>query len=186
MRDFELIRSRRRGLGLEVKSDGRVIVRAPYWMPVAAVRTFVERNRDWIEGRVRLAEERRLRVPAAEPFSEEELRRLVGQARRLITARVAYFAPLVGVSYERIAIRKQHTKWGSSSSRGNLNFNCLLALTPPEVLDYVVVHELCHRKEMNHSPRFWAEIRRVLPDYEASRRWLRENGTALLERLPER
>ena len=67
-----------------------------------------------------------------------------------------------------------------------MNFNCLLSLVPDEVLDYVVVHELCHRKEMNHSPRFWAEVRRVLPDFEASRRWLRDNGGALLERLPEK
>lgn len=57
-----------------------------------------------------------------------------------------------------------------------MNFNCLLMKTPPEVLDYVVVHELCHRKEMNHSPRFWAEVERVLPEYKKARKWLKENG----------
>ena len=93
------------------------------------------------------------------------------------------FAPLVGVTYGRITIRSQHTLWGSCSSKGNLNFNCLLMLTPPEVLDYVVVHELCHRKEMNHSARFRAEVEHVLPDYEIQRKWLRENGTALIFRL---
>ena len=89
----------------------------------------------------------------------------------------------MGVTYGRITIRSQHTLWGSCSSKGNLNFNCLLMLTPPEVLDYVVVHELCHRKEMNHSARFWAEVEHVLSDYEIRRKWLRENGTALISRL---
>ena len=90
----------------------------------------------------------------------------------------------MGVTYGRSTIRSQHTRWGSCSARGNLNFNCLLALTPPEVLDYVVVHELCHRKELNHSPAFWAEAERVLPDYKNRRNWLKENGTALIARLP--
>ena len=108
---------------------------------------------------------------------------LARQARQTIPERVAHFAPLVGVTYGRITIRSQHTLWGSCSSKGNLNFNCLLMLTPPEVLDYVVVHELCHRKEMNHSARFWAEVGRVIPDYEIQRKWLRENGTALISRL---
>ncbi len=96
---------------------------------------------------------------------------------------MAHFAPLVGVSYGRITIRNQRTRWGSCSGKGNLNFNCLLMLAPPEVLDYVVVHELCHRKEMNHSPRFWAEVARVLPDYQQRRRWLKEHGGALVQRM---
>ena len=92
-------------------------------------------------------------------------------------------APLVGVSYGGITIRAQKTRWGSCSSKGNLNFNCLLLLAPAEVLDYVVVHELCHRREMNHSPKFWAEVERVLPDYDARRKWLKENGPGLISRL---
>ena len=120
------------------------------------------------------------RLPA---FSDGQLQALASQARQTVPERVAYFAPLVGVTYGRITIRSQHTLWGSCSSKGNLNFNCLLMLTPPEVLDYVVVHELCHRKEMNHSARFWAEVEHVLPDFENQRKWLRENGTALISRL---
>ena len=89
----------------------------------------------------------------------------------------------MGVSYGRITIRSQHTRWGSCSAKGNLNFNCLLMLTPPEILDYVVVHELCHRKEMNHSARFWAEVARVIPGYEASKNWLKDNGSALIARM---
>lgn len=81
-----------------------------------------------------------------------------------------------------------HTKpaytLGSYSAKGNLNFNCLLMKAPPEVLDYVVVHELCHRLEMNHSPRFWAQVERVLPDYKVSRKWLREHGNELMDLNP--
>ena len=96
---------------------------------------------------------------------------------------MAHYAPLVGVSYGRITIRCQRTRWGSCSSKGNLNFNCLLMLAPPEVLDCIVVHELCHRKEMNHSQRFYAEVLRVMPDYRERYKWLKENGHMLMAML---
>lgn len=100
-------------------------------------------------------------------------------ARQRITLRVEYFAPLVGVTYNRIFIKEQKTRWGSCSSQGNLNFNWRLILAPEEVLNYVVVHELAHRKEMNHSKAFYAIVESVLPDYRQSRKWLRENGQRL-------
>ena len=84
-----------------------------------------------------------------------------------------------------ITIRNQKTRWGSCSSKGNLNFNCLLMLTPPEVIDYVVVHELCHRKEMNHSGAFWAEVEKVLPDYKEQVKWLKENGGQIIGRMKQ-
>ena len=95
-------------------------------------------------------------------------------ARQRITRRVEYFAPLVGVTYNRIFIKEQKTRWGSCSSLGNLNFNWKLILLDEELLDYVVVHELAHRKQMNHSPTFWVEVERVLPDYRERRRRLKE------------
>ena len=88
-----------------------------------------------------------------------------GAARRCIPERVRYYAPKVGVDYCSITIRCQKFRWGSCSGRGNLSFNCLLMLTPPEVIDSVVVHELCHRKEMNHSAAFYAHVLRVFPEY---------------------
>ena len=101
----------------------------------------------------------------------------------MVTERVQFYAPLIGVTYNQIAIRAQHTRWGSCSSKGNLNFNCLLALVPPEVLDYVVVHELCHRKELNHSDRFWNEVGKILPDYKDRKKWLKDNGSNLIARI---
>ena len=101
----------------------------------------------------------------------------------VIPDRVRHFAPMVGVTYGRITIRNQRSRWGSCSGKGNLNFNCLLMLTPSFCLDYVVVHELCHRLEMNHSPAFWAQVERVLPDYRKSRDWLKEHEKELIGRL---
>ena len=94
-----------------------------------------------------------------------------------------YFSKRIGVDYGRITIRNQKTRWGSCSSKGNLNFNCLLMLTPPEVIDYVVVHELCHRKEMNHSKKFWAEVEKVIPNYRDSEKWLKNEGSKITGRL---
>ena len=88
------------------------------------------------------------------------------------------------VTFGRITIRSQHSRWGSCSASGNLNFNCLLMLAPEAVRDYVIVHELCHRKVMNHSPGFWKEVGAVLPSFQTHRRWLKENGASLLARLP--
>ena len=176
---YRVIRSSRRTISVQITLSGEVLVRCPQRMSNADIRRFVESKSDWIEKHL----EKRTAAARLPVFTDEQLQMLARQARQTVPERVAYFAPLVGVTYGRITIRSQHTLWGSCSSKGNLNFNCLLMLTPPEVLDYVVVHELCHRKEMNHSARFWAEVGRVLPDYEIRRKWLRENGTALIFRL---
>jgi predicted metal-dependent hydrolase len=95
------------------------------------------------------------------------------QARILIHSRLEYFAPLCEVNYKRVAIRNQRRRWGSCSSSGNLNFNYRLLFLPLELADYVIVHELCHLKEMNHSSAFWKEVAKVLPDYERLERELK-------------
>ena len=176
--EYQLIRSDRKTIALQIRPDGELIVRAPRRISAAAIERFVADKRGWIEKHLPKKQER---LPK---FTQEEIRALARKALEVIPERVAYFAPLVGVTYGGITIRNQHTRWGSCSSKGNLNFNCLLMLTPDHVIDYVVVHELCHRLEMNHSARFWAEMERILPDYQKSLKWLKENGTALIGRLP--
>ena len=178
---LEVIRSRRKTVSLEIRRDLTVVVRAPWHMSDQAIRSFLRDKQTWIEGHLAQAMERRREL--LPPFTEGQLLELKQQATRAIPARVAWFAPAVGVSYGRVAIGRQISRWGSCSAVGNLNFNCLLMLCPPEVLDYVVVHELCHRKHMNHSRAFWAEVERVLPDYQMRRNWLKEHGGALVERL---
>ena len=115
----------------------------------------------------------------------DKIKALADQALKIIPARVEYFARIIGVTYGNITIRNQKTRWGSCSSKGNLNFNCLLMLAPPEVLDYVVVHELCHRKQMNHSKEFWAEVEKAFPDYKKSIKWLKEEGSQIMYMVTE-
>ena len=107
-------------------------------------------------------------------------RQLRERAKSVLAQRVAYFAQQIGVTYGKITVRDQKTRWGSCSQAGNLNFNFRLILAPPEVLDYVVVHELCHRRQMNHSARFWQEVAQVLPDYRERKAWLAKNGWRLM------
>lgn len=178
---MDIIRSKRKTLAIEITRDARILVRAPYRMKNIEIQRFVKEKREWIEKNLRLMKEKQRNQPI-EPFTIEEIKQLAERAREKISQRVSYYAPVVGVTYGRIAIKNQKTRWGSCSRKGNLNFNCLLMLAPEEVLDYVVVHELCHRKEMNHSKRFWNEVERVLPNYKEQEKWLKENGERIMRR----
>lgn len=180
--EINVIRSARKTLSLEVRPNGEILVRAPYYARNAEIERFVREHGSWIDKQLARVEAAALRP--CDKLTSEELKELASQACRLLPERVRYYAPLLGVNYGRITIRNQRTRWGSCSSKGNLNFNCLLMLTPSEVMDYVVVHELCHRIEMNHSPRFWALVESVLPDYKTRRKWLKDHGAELMARNP--
>ena len=169
-------------MAAEIKG-GKLIVRAPLFATDGEIQRFLEKNKKWVDFHLAKAQEREEKKQTVRKLSENEIRALAEKAMREIPPRVAHYAPLVGVTYGRITIRNQRTKWGSCSSKGNLNFNCLLMLAPPEVLDCIVVHELCHRKEMNHSQRFYAEVLRVMPDYRERYKWLKENGHMLMAML---
>ena len=175
---YQLIRSERKTVSLQITQEGELVVRAPKRMAKAEIDRFVESKRGWIE---KHAQNREQDVPK---MTEAEFDTLVRHALEVIPEVVARFAPVVGVTYGRITIRNQRTRWGSCSAQGNLNFNCVLMRAPDDVVEYVVVHELCHRKEMNHGPKFWTEVERVLPNYRESRKWLSVNGSALIRSLP--
>lgn len=176
-------RSRRRSIVLSVNSKAEVILKVPYRTTNAEINRILFERQDWIRTHVARVRSARASAGTLAPLTDEELRQLSHQAAQDIPLRVAMYAERIGVSYGRITIRHQRTRWGSCSTKGNLNFNCLLMLTPPEVIDYVIVHELCHRKEMNHSARFWALVAAVLPDYAQQKRWLREHGGVIIGRL---
>ena len=177
-----IIRSNRRSLGLEVNTEG-LIVRAPIIATDAEINSFVSEHKAWIEKSLKKVAEKQKALENLEPLTMEDIRALADKALKVIPERVRYYAPKVGVTYGRITIRNQRSRWGSCSAKGNLNFNCLLMLTPPEVIDSVVVHELCHRREMNHSDRFYAEVLRVFPEYWKWDKWLKENGSTLMKRM---
>ena len=168
-------------MALQITRDLRVIVRAPYGVPQEMIDRFVADHMQWISEHQARMEKQMQSGP--EKLSSEQLHVLADQASADFPARLKKYAPLVGVSYGKVTIRNQKTRWGSCSNQGNLNFNCLLMLCPEEVRDYVVVHELCHRKEMNHSPAFWALVEKVLPDYKIQLAWLKEHGAKLIEKL---
>ena len=176
---YEIIRSDRKTLALEIR-QGRLVVRAPRRASAAAIEDMIRSHARWIETNLARERARAERARACGRLTEARLAELAEQARRTIPQRAAYYAPLVGVTYGRVTIRTQRSKWGSCSAKGNLSFNCLLMLAPPRVLDSVVVHELCHRLRMDHSARFYAEVLRVMPDYREQYGWLKENGGVLM------
>lgn len=178
--DVEVRRSNRKTMSIEVTKEAKVLVRAPYRMPLFEIQRFVNEKADWIEKHVQKMLEKQQEQVEQRSLTTEQIQKLAEQALEVIPKRVAYYAQIIGVTYGRITIRNQKTRWGSCSAKGNLNFNCLLMLTPLEIIDYVVVHELCHRKEMNHSNRFWNEVEKVLPDYKERRKWLKENGERII------
>ena len=177
---YRVIKSDRKTVALQIKS-GEVIVRAPRAMRQEEIASFVARHEDWIRKKLATVK----KEPSGPPLTEEGVRFLTERARAIIPPRVKYYAALVGVDYNRVTIRHQKSKWGSCSGKKNLNFNCLLLLMPIEVMDSVIVHELCHLKHMNHSKEFYNEVLRVYPDYKKHDRWLKQNGSGIMRRLPQ-
>lgn len=183
--DIKIIRSKRKTVSLQIDENLQITLRAPLRMSDREIRRFIEEKTPWIENHLQKVKDRKeeTRVEPEDMLTVEDIRALAKEAVSHIPERVRFYADKIGVSYGRITIRNQKSRWGSCSSRGNLNFNCLLMLTPPEIIDYVVVHELCHRLEMNHSKRFWAEVEKVLPDYRKREKWLKNEGEKIMRRM---
>ena len=185
MNDLQVnvIYSKRRSVAIELRMDG-IYVRAPKGMSYGEINAFLNEKRGWIEKHWVKMQARKNVLEQLPPFTIDEIRELADKALIIIPEKLKKYAPLVGVDYGRVAIRNQRSRWGSCSGKGNLNFNCLLMLFPDEVIDYIVVHELCHRKHMNHSADFYAEVERVFPEYRKCQKWLKENGGFYLSRIP--
>lgn len=182
--DVEVIRSNRKTLAIYVNPDLSVTVRAPLRASKEYIEQILQEKKSWINKQIEQIKRKKAQCETQniEQLTYEEIKNLADKALEYIPKRVSYYAKLVGVDYGRITIRNQKTRWGSCSSKGNLNFNCLLMLAPPKVIDYVVVHELCHRKEMNHSKAFWNEVEKVIPDYRQSVKWLKDEGMLIAQR----
>ena len=178
---YEIIRSKRKTMSLEIKADGRVVVRAPLRLSMTRIRRFVQEKEVWIAKNLEKIEARREGLEEIPKLSAEKKRCCKKRRAECFRNEFPDYARKIGVDYGKITIRQQKTRWGSCTSEGNLNFNWLLMLAPPEILDYVVVHELCHRKEMNHSAAFWREVEHILPDYRERKKWLKDNGWYLME-----
>lgn len=171
---FEILRSGRKTMAIQVRRDGSVAVRCPMWVSDSEAERFVRDHAGW----VRQHRQEVLRRKEEEvTYTEEQVKEYRRHARWLLARKTWQWAQKMGVTYRTITIRQQATRWGSCSGKGNLNFNWKLVLLPEELLDYVVVHELAHRREMNHSPRFWRVVEEQLPDYLERRKQLRTYET---------
>ena len=178
--EIRIIRSKRKTMALTVDKNGDLIVRVPLFCTKEDALRFVKKNEEWIRKQLRKNEKLK-DIPV---LSDDEIKNLKKEARRIISEKAAYWAPVVGVSYGKISIRSQKTRWGSCSRSGNLSFNFLLALAPTEVLESVVVHELCHIRVMNHSKAFYDEVYRCMPDYDVRHKWLKQHGRELMQMVP--
>lgn len=163
--------SRVRRMRLAVYCDGSVVATAPPYFSDGYIEKWIRMKADWILRKINYFQKKGLRpIPKR---SRAEYKKYKEQARALAENRLSYFSEIYGIQYGRVFIRNQKTRWGSCSKNGNLSFNYKIALIDPHQADYVIVHELCHLKEFNHSSRFWALMAETIPDYKKIRKEIR-------------
>ncbi|MBD5523955.1 MAG: M48 family metallopeptidase [Lachnospiraceae bacterium] len=180
---YTLIRSSRRSFSISISPDGQITVRVPMRATQKEISHLLIEKRIWIVTKYLEVQERQRNRPVSELTDNQRLaleKRYIAAAKEYFPKRVAHFHQFTGGSYNRITIRDQKTRWGSCSARGTLSFNWRLMLAPPAILDYVVVHELCHLTHMNHSAAFWQKVESVYPDYRTARKWLKDHGQELV------
>ena len=173
----------RQSFSISITEEGQLVVRAPLHVTKQELHKLLLKKQHWIITRYLQRQESLSRQPVSNLTDNQRealTRRYIDAAREYFPRRVAYYQPLTGGHYTRITIRDQKTRWGSCSSKGTLSFNWRLMLAPPAILDYVVVHELCHLTHMDHSKAFWQAVGSVYPDYAAARKWLKEHGRELV------
>jgi predicted metal-dependent hydrolase len=162
--------ARSRHIRVAIKADGSCVVTTPRRVPQVLIDRFLQEKSTWILESIEKVKK------TASPYSwlgtAAELKTFKSSALRLAKDRLAHFNQLYGFKIGEIGIRNQQTRWGSCSSTGRINFTYKICLLPPHLADYIIVHELCHLGEMNHSPRFWALVARALPEYRLLKREL--------------
>ena len=178
MIEHSVIFSCRRTIAIEIKRDGRVVVRAPYRTPSSEIERVLEEKRKWIEKHKKKASSSYL---DPDSFSEEQVRELKLRAESMIPPLVLKYKDIVGVSPISVRINGAKKRFGSCSSKGRLNFSCFLALYPTKAIEYVVVHELAHVVQKNHSKAFWSVVEKYCPEWKQRRKWLKDN--AILTRI---
>lgn len=161
--------ARQKHLRLIAHADGSLIVSVPRSCTRAMAQAFVHDNIAWVRQQHSIMAQAS-RMVNVDPRVVQLIKKA---ARPIVVQRIAHFNAIYGFTYTAIHIRHQKTRWGSCSGDGVLSFNCALLGLPPSLRDYIVVHELCHLWEMNHSPRFWALVARTIPDYKKCRMQLR-------------
>lgn len=170
MESYEIIRSRRRTLALEITRDCRVVVRAPMKLSKVRIDAFVDQHENWIRTHL---ERQRQRAAVSPPTpTKEEIEALKNQARQVLPPKIAFWSEKMGVVPTGFKVTTARTRYGSCSGKNSLCFSCFLMNCPEPAIDLVVVHELCHIREKNHGPRFYALLGQYLPDYRERKKLL--------------
>jgi hypothetical protein len=171
MEAYELIRSRRKTLALEITRDCRVLVRAPLRLSKVKIDAFVEAHTDWIAAHLAQQRQRAAAQPPAPTPAEIEA--LKTKARAILPGKVAYWSEKTGLRPTGLKITAARSRYGSCNGKNSLCFSCFLMNYPEEAIDLVVVHELCHIREKNHGPGFYALLEQYLPDHRERKKLLR-------------
>ena len=161
---------RARHLRLAVYCSGELVVTKPWYIGEGAVEKFLLKKADWVLRSLAKFKNNQKDALGFSNLTRTDYLKNKENARRIIISRLEHFNHFYQFKYQRVSIRDQKTRWGSCSKRGNLNFNYRLVFMPEESLDYVVVHELCHLREMNHSARFWNLVAQKIPNYKENRK----------------
>lgn len=181
--NVEVRRSKRKSATIKITADMQIVVFVPLYVSDNEIEKMVISKSKWIDEHMLKVQSTIDERSKLEKITFEQIKELADQAVEYIPKRVKYYAEKENFVYNKITIKNLVSRWGSCSTKGNLNFNCLLMLTPDYVIDYIVVHELCHLREMNHSEKFWAEVEKIMPDYQRAELWLKQNGGNLISRM---
>lgn len=181
--NVEVRRSKRKSATIKITADMQIVVFVPLYVSDNEIEKMVISKSKWIDKHMLKVQSTIDERSKLEKITFEQVKELADQAVEYIPKRVKYYAEKENFVYNKITIKNLVSRWGSCSTKGNLNFNCLLMLTPDYVIDYIVVHELCHLREMNHSEKFWAEVEKIMPDYQRAELWQKQNGGNLISRM---
>ena len=181
--NVEVRRSKRKSAAIKITADMQIVVFVPLYVSDNEIERMVISKSKWIDEHMLKVQSTIDERSKLEKITFEQIKELADQSVEYIPKRVKYYAEKENFIYNKITIKNLVSRWGSCSTKGNLNFNCLLMLTPDYVIDYIVVHELCHLREMNHSEKFWAEVEKIMPDYQRAELWLKQNGGNLISRM---
>lgn len=158
---------------LTVYPDGRVVATRPWQLDILRVKHFIQRKIGWIDKQLKKMAHSPIRVKRRRRKAKD-YRENKEKARLLVLTKLEYFNQFYNFRYGKVAIRNQKSRWGSCSKVGNLNFNYKIIYLPEKMVEYLIVHELCHLREFNHSPRFWELVGKKIPDYRVIRKELRK------------
>ena len=169
--EYSIIYMKRKSVGIRIENGG-IVVKAPFGVSREFIEKTLDKHKEWI---ARAIEREKQRRESGTVTDESEIRRLKSEAKEYFAEKCPEYAEIMGVDYTRINVTSAKTRFGSCSSKGSISFSYLLMLYPEAAREYVIVHELAHRIEMNHSPRFYAVIERYMPDYKKRRELLKNN-----------